>query len=40
MEANNNYNNNSKIEIPISDEIRELGFTNVYLLKDKKDQVH
>jgi predicted transcriptional regulator len=38
MEANNNYNNNSKIEIPISDEIRELGFTNVYLLKDKKDQ--
>jgi hypothetical protein len=30
--------NDDKKEIPICDEIKELGFTNVYLLKDKKDQ--
>ena len=37
MDANNN-NNTSKIEIPVCEEIKELGFTNVYLLKEKKDQ--
>ena len=36
MEVNNS-NNNNKIEIPICEQIKGLGFTNVYLVKGKKD---